>query len=178
MDKTFYKIKFEEISEINYETFIEINDIVTENRKTGHGKICAPRKEYYDENSDIANPLGMKMYITLYFHENGEMKLKQEIETDLEKIGLKPCFELRSPQFIEIFYKTENIENLKQFKEDLRLKIKKTGGEIRNRNYKDGYDNSINFRPFWQMHNFEEKINEILNFIREYVNEDYFIEYY
>lgn len=180
MKKIFYKIKFDNITEIDYETFQKISDVITKKRDVGHGKICAPREEYYDVNSDIANDIGTKMFIILYFSKDNEyLKLKENIRKELEEIDLTPKFELRMPEFIEIFYKIKNYEESKKFEEELISKIKDCGCEIRKyHNTKYGYDKSVNFRVLWQMNYFEERVNIILDFIKENLGDDYYIEYY
>lgn len=177
MNQIFFMVKFEDKDKIDYDMFREINEIIGKIRFEGYGKILAPRYEYYDVNEDIVNDLGNKMYFVLYILHGDEHKLRSIIRNEIEKLGYNYSYNLEMPNFIEIFYNSSQLDNPIKFEKEFKTKIKECDGIIKEgSDLKNNYDSAITFGLDCQIHDFNDKINKILNFLKRNVGE-YFIEY-
>lgn len=181
VNQIFFKVKFEDKDEIDYNMFREINEIIAKIRFEGYGKILAPRYEYYDSDKYIVNELGNKMYITLYLlHDDKDgHKLRNHLITEINGLGYNYSYELEMPNFIEIFYNSSFLDNPIKFESEFKTKIKECDGIIKEYGgVKANYDSTIKFRLECPMYNFDEKINEILNFLKNNSIDEFFIEYF
>lgn len=177
MNQIFLKLKFEDISEIDYSMFREINEIIAKIRFEGYGKILAPRYEYY-QHDNIVNRLGNNLYLVLNILNDNEDQLRILIRNELKSHGYDYSYELEMPNIIEIFYNALQLDNPIKFEEKLMATIKELDGSIcETPEFNNSYDSAVTFRLNCQMDNFDEKLNGILNFLKRNVVDDYFIEY-
>lgn len=177
MCQTFFKIEFEDKNEIDYGMFREINEIVAKIRFEGYGKILSPRYDYYD-NSNIVNNLGNKIYLCLYVLHGDEQDLRKIIRNQIKNLGYNYSYEIKMPNFIEIFYNTSQLDNPTKFENELKTKIKENNGIInRCSEFKNNYESSITFKLECQMHDFDKKLNGIIEFLKMNLDGKYFIEY-
>lgn len=177
MNQTFFAIKFEDEVIIDYDMFRQINEIIAKIRYEGYGRILAPRYEYYGDDG-IVNDLGNKMYLTLYIMHGDGVKLKTMLNKELDSLGYVCSWNLQMPDFIEIFYNASRFDNPIKFENEFKTKIMQCGGVISQRSdLKSNYDCAVTFQLQCQMDNFDEKIDDILDFLEKNVGKDYFIEY-
>lgn len=181
MDQIFFKVKFGDNFQIDYEMFKEINEVIAKIRFEGFGKILAPRVDYYNSETYFVNELGNEMYLILQILNDDEEgnKLRNQINYEIKNLGYNYTYKISLPLFIEIFYNDFLLENPIKFENEFKTKIKDCGGFIKElNNVNENYNSSIKFRLECQMQNFEVRLNEILNFLIKNAGNDYFVEYY
>ena len=181
MNQIFFKVKFEDKFQIDYEMFREINEVIAKIRFEGFGKILAPRHYYCNSNVYFVNELGNEMYWALQILNDDKEgnTLRNKINNEIKNIGYNYSYEISLPHFIEIFYNTYLLDNPIQFENEFKTVIKECGGFIKElNNVSKNYNSSIKFGFECQMQNFEVKLNEILNFLKKSVGNDYFVVYY
>lgn len=177
MNQTFFKIKFEDNVEIDEGMFRKINEIIAKIRFEGFGKILAPRYEYY-ANGGIVNDLGNKMYLALYILHGDGHELRTIIRNEIKNLGYNYSCEIAMPEFIEIFYNNSLLDDSSKFEKEFKRKINECDGIIvEGSDFKNNYDFAVKFKLQCQMQDFDEKLNEILNFLNN-IDKNYFIEYF
>lgn len=178
MKQTFFKMKFEDKTEIDYGMFREINEIVGKIRFEGYGKILAPRYEYYT-NGSVVNDLENEMYLSLHILHGDEEELLNTLKKEINNLGYNFSYNPEMPNSIEIFYNVSQLNNQRVFEKEFKSKIKECDGIINDYSeLREDYDSSITFSLQCEMNKFEDKINEILKFLNNNIGNEYFIEYF